>query len=192
VSDRARLLVVHRWGARPEDVWYPWLRRELSKVRPPPFDEIRVPAFPTPDAPAIDAWIATIGRALGQPTPALERTVLVGHSVGCQAILRWLATLPRGARVRGVVLVAAWWSVDAPWPEIEPWIDTPFDETRARECARRVEVLLGTADPFVADQEASAALFRERLDARVTIVPNAGHFNAEKAPAVLTAVAGMG
>ncbi len=183
-----RLVVVHRWGARPDDAFYPWLRRELERQRPRAYDEVRVPAFPSPNAPTIGEWVATLGDVVGRPTKALERTTLAGHSVGCQAILRWLATLPAGAHVSRALLVAPWWSVDAPWPAIRPWIDSPFDVARARSAALSIDALFGTGDPFVADQEASAALFRERLAARTAIVEGAGHFDGEREPAVLDAL----
>ncbi len=183
-----RLVVVHRWGGRPDVDFYPWLRRKLTRMRPAPFDEVRVPVLPNPDRPAIDEWVATLDDVVGRPTQALGRTVLVGHSVGAQATLRWLATLPTGVSVEGVLLVAGWLEIDAPWPEIAPWCETPIDAPRVRRAAPRIHVLLSDDDPFTRDHERQAALFRERFGAEVHLVRGAQHFNGDEEPAVLNAL----
>jgi predicted alpha/beta hydrolase family esterase len=184
-----RLIVIHRWAGRPDAVFYPWLRREIRRSMRDAFDEVRIPLMPEPDAPVIERWVEAIGEVVGRPTSSLARTVLLGHSVGCQAILRWLATLPAGHRIAGALLVAGWWSVDAPWDTIRPWIDAPFDVARARQAIGRARVLLSDDDPFTRDAAATAALFRERLGAEPTIVKGAGHFNRSEEPEVLAALA---
>ncbi len=192
MNDRARrLVVVHRWSGRPDVAFYPWLRRRLTRMRPALFDEVRVPVMPNPDKPTIDEWVKAVGDVVGRPTQALARTVLVGHSVGAQAVLRWLATLPPGAQVQGVLLVAGWFTVDEPWEDIRPWCETPLDLPRIRRAAPRIHTLLSDDDPFTADHAAAAALFRERLGAEVTVVPGAAHFNREEEPAVLEALSEM-
>jgi len=184
-----RLIVVHRWAGRPDAAFYPWLRRTLGRRRPRVFDEIRVPVMPHPERPTIDAWVAALSRVVGRPTSALARTVLLGHSVGAQAVLRWLSTLPPGASVRGVVLVAGWLAVDEPWDEIRPWCETPLDIPRIRRATPRIETLLSDDDPFTRDHEANAAAFREQLGARIEIIEGAGHFNRDEEPSVIDALA---
>jgi predicted alpha/beta hydrolase family esterase len=139
-----------------------------------------------PDLPVIAPWVRRVGELVGEPEQA-GRTVLVGHSVGCQAVVRYLATAPAD-HVAGVLLVAAWWAVDQPWPAIQPWIETPIDLDRVRAAAPYFRVLLSSDDPFTGDQAANGGEWEEQLDARVTVVPNAGHFNGRQEPAVLRAV----
>jgi predicted alpha/beta hydrolase family esterase len=183
-----RLIVVHRWGGRPDDDFYPWLRRRLSRMRPAPFDEVRVPVMPNPDRPTIDEWVGALDDVIGRPTPALARTILLGHSVGAQAVLRWLAKLPAGASVEGALLVAGWFAVDEPWPEIVPWCETPLDLPRIRRAAPRIVTLLSDDDPFTKDHAAQAALFESRLGAEVKVIGGAAHFNGEEEPAVEAAL----
>jgi hypothetical protein len=101
--------------------------------------------------------------------------------------LRALALLPAGVRLPGVLCVAGWWAVDQPWETILPWMEPP-DLPAIRRVAQAVHVLLSTNDPFTADHETNAALWRDRLDAEVEVVPNAKHFNATEEPAVLAAL----
>lgn len=167
-----RILVVPRWSGTQESDWYPWLRGHV---------EIEVsPLRPTPDAPEIEPSVAELRSRLQEP----RETLFVGHSVGCQVVLRTLAALGRPAD--GVLLVAGWWTVDEPWDSIRPWIDTPVETERI--IADRMRVLLSDNDPFTADYETTRRLFERRVGATVEIHPGAKHFNGAEEPAVLEAI----
>ena len=176
------LTVVPRWAGHADSDFYPWLARE----RPPGFAAVRALEMPEPKQPRIEAWVPALAQAMGRE-PA-RNTVLLGHSVGCQTVLRYLETLPPGQSVEGALLVAAWWDVDAPWDSLRPWIDTPVDLARVRAAARRFVVLLSDNDPFTANFQENARRWTERLGAQVLLVPGARHFNGEREPAVLDAL----
>lgn len=168
-----RVLVTPRWGGTIDDDWYPWIDALVPGVE-------RVP-LPEPDAPTIASCVDAFGAALAKGDAA--STICVGHSVSCQGWLHALAA--QGTSVAALVCVAGWWTVDEPWPTIQPWIDAAHDLDALRARAPHVRVLVSDDDPFTADTSANAALWRERLDARVTIVPGAKHFNRAEEPTVL-------
>jgi len=181
-----RIGVVPRWGGSQDDEWYAWMRRELGA------HDVRVAALrPSPGAPEIAACVAEIKRVVGADPAALAETVLVGHSVGCQAVLRFLETLEPPARVAGVLCVAGWFWVDEPWETIRPWIDTPLDRARVREAAGTTHVLLSDDDPYTSDHEANARQWRNALGAEVTVVGGGRHFNRAREPEVLAALRGL-
>lgn len=187
-----RLCIIPRWGGGPDRDFYPWLRAQLQSESPTRFDEILSPTMPDPSTPTIAAWVGHIAEVLG-PLDArgraqLARTVLLGHSVGCQALLRYLAGLPDDVHVAGLLCVAGWFSVDRPWPSILPWQETPLASERIVQRVPSRVVLLSDNDPFTADHAATAATFRQRLDARVIYAPGRQHFNASEEPAVLQAL----
>jgi predicted alpha/beta hydrolase family esterase len=179
---RPRVIVVPRWGGTPSDDWYPWLRAELGE------DAVEVLDMPEPGRPTIPAWTEAVSTALGDDPYALAQTMLVGHSVGAQAAMRALAALAPGRSVARLVCVAGWFTVDAPWDDLRPWIETPIDDAAVAEGAQRIRVLLSTNDPYTSDAEANAHAWRERLEAEVVIVPEARHFNAAQEPVVLEQV----
>ncbi len=110
--------------------------------------------------------------------------MLVGHSVGCQAVLHYLQSLPLGMHVASTVCVAGWWTVDEPWGSIEPWIHCGHDDGRIAAAAGTIHVLLSDNDPFTADSVANAAQWRARLGAQVRLVPGARHFNGAQEAAI--------
>ena len=190
-----RLIIIPRWSGTPASDWYPWITAELNAVgrvggRPPyrdgPFDPIIVAAMPIPGLPTIPAWVGRVRELLGDDPAELARTVIVGHSVGCQAVLRALAELPDGVQVAGAICVAGWFWTDSPWDSLIPWIDTPFDLARAQAAANNhVVVVLSDNDPHTSDWRANGAAWQEKLGAEVVLVPGGQHFNGPKYPIIL-------
>jgi uncharacterized protein len=181
-----RLIVIPRWSGTPSDDWYPWLQRELGAVTPQPFDPVVVADMPDPGEPTISSWMGRVQQLLGADPDEMARTVIIGHSVGCQAVLRALAELPVGLHVDSVLCVAGWFWTDAPWESLLPWIETPFDQARTRSAAgQQIVVMMSDNDRHTSDWRANRSAWQDRLDASVVIVPGANHFNGEQYPIIL-------
>ncbi len=88
---------MHGKDADPSHKWYPWFATEMQ-TRNIAFE---APTLPETNNPDCDAWVEALDAM--QPD---DNTILVGHSRGGVAILRWLETLPTSRRVRKVILVA--------------------------------------------------------------------------------------
>ncbi|MGB1274309.1 MAG: alpha/beta hydrolase [Nannocystaceae bacterium] len=183
-----QLLIVPRWSGRGTCDWYPWVTQQLEEKAPKRFTEIRVFEYPNPDAPTIAETSAALTEVFDQLRPSWPGLALVGHSVGCQALLRALAHSGMAGPCAGLLCVAGWWSVDKPWPSIRPWVDRFVDFERARGSAGPTRVLLSDNDPFTRDWQGNASLWKSRMRADVSIVPGAKHFNQVEEPAVLEAI----
>ncbi len=177
-----RLIVIPRWGGTSADDWYPWLLAKLESSGL--FVSVRFASMPDPETPTIASWTTALARVVGDVPDDVRTTVLVGHSIGCQAVLHYLQSLPPGMRVASTVCVAGWWTVDEPWESIEPWIRYEHDDSRIASAAGTIHVLLSDNDPFTADSVANAAQWRARLGAQVRLVPGARHFNGAQEAAV--------
>ncbi len=97
-----RVVIVHGWGGNPQEGWFPWLRGALEGKG----FSVQVPEMPDTMHPRIDAWVAALGECIGQPD---EELFLVGHSVGCQTILRYLPTASHAVAGRTVGGVGGSW-----------------------------------------------------------------------------------
>ena len=180
-----RILLVPRWSGTAASDWYPWISRELAARAPGVRLEV-APLLPVPDVPEIAPCVEACLEALAGVEAG--RTVLVGHSVGCQVAMRALARLPDDVRVPALLCVAGWWTVDQPWETLRPWIDTPFDHARAAARCARAEVLLSDDDPFTSDFAEAGRRFESALNAQIKISSGRRHFNEAEEPDVLAAL----
>lgn len=168
--------IIHRWGASSEDDWYVSLSEELLTRG---YNSV-VPTMPKTDVPVIEAWVEHMRSVVDEDD--LEGAVFVGHSIGCQTILRYFETLPMGAKVGGCFFVAGWLHLENLEDEevenvAEPWLTTPIDFEKVRAVCDRFVAVFSTNDPYVPLSDAE--LFKKYCNAEVIIQENAGHFTAE-------------
>ena len=93
-----KAIIIHCWEGVPDYCWYPWLKKELEAKG----FEVVVPAMPETELPKQALWVPKMQELIGEPD---EDLILVGHSIGCISILRYLETLKEGQKIGGAVLV---------------------------------------------------------------------------------------
>ncbi len=168
------VVIVHGWGDDSESGWIPWLASELRQKG----IETIAPDMPNTETPKIGEWVPFLA---GQIKNSGSDLFLVGHSIGCQAILRYLETLPEGSRIGGTVLVAGWTTLaglsDGEKAVAEPWENTPIDWQKVSARAGSFICIYSDNDPYV--PEANAQLLREKLNARLVLDSGQGHFSEE-------------
>src|SRR3989338_3198510 len=99
-----RVFIIHGWGGSPNEGWFPWLKRELGARG----FLVYALNMPHTDTPTIGEWVDYLTEAVGE---ADENTYLVGHSIGCQTILRMAEGLEEDERLGGAVFVACWFTL---------------------------------------------------------------------------------
>ena len=181
-----KAIIVHRWDGTPQSDWYPWLKKELEKTK----WKVIIPRMPNTSEPEIKAWVNHLQKIAEN---SKEEILFVGHSIGCQTILRYLAVASSKLKVRGIVLVAPWLTLqnleDKEAKAIaEPWIKTPIDFGKVKEKTKNIIVILSDNDQYV-DYKKHKRLFAQKLNARIIVEKGKGHFTAEdgvvKMPVVL-------
>src|ERR1700749_2674354 len=94
-----KVVLVHGWDGTPTEGWFSWITNELQNRG----FEVCAPQLPDNANPRIYNWVPVLAKAVG----AVDGdTYLIGHSMGCQTIARYLETLPDGQKVGGVLFVA--------------------------------------------------------------------------------------
>ncbi len=167
-----RVFIIHGWNGNPDEGWFPWLKSELEKNG----FNVFTPAMPEPARPRIDEWVNKIKEEVGDSS---EETYFVGHSIGSQAILRYLETLNAWDKFGGVVLVAPWINLktgaeDEDDKEIaRPWLETPINWGRAKDRAGKFVAIFSENDPLVSLDDAK--IFENKLGAKIILEGNKGH-----------------
>ena len=91
------VILMHGKYTDPSKKWYPWFSEAVKELGV----EFISPVLPDAHDPSINEWLSELSK-----TNPDESSILVGHSRGGVAILRWLEVLPENKRVKKVILVA--------------------------------------------------------------------------------------
>ncbi len=179
-----RAVIVHQWMGGANDDWRPWLKTELMKRG----WEVIMPDMPDMDTPVIEKWVTHLASVVGKST---SDTYFIGHSIGCQTILRYLETID--TPVGGAVFVAGWFDLENLEDEevaaiAQPWIETPIDIQKVKNVLPRSTLIISDNDPYGAF-ESNMKKFTE-LGSTIAILHDAGHLTAEdgytELPAIVT------
>lgn len=162
-----RAIIVHCWEGTPEYCWYPWVKKELEAKG----FEVIVPAFPDTDAPELSAWLPTLQEVIGTPD---EDLYLIGHSVGCITIMRYLESLPVDTKIGGVVMVASF-TEPLGFDELKNFFTTEIDFEKIKASAKRFVDIYSDNDPFVPVQFAKQ--LEQKLGAEIILKPGMKHFS---------------
>lgn len=168
-----RIFIIHRWSGGPGDDWRPWLKEQLEAEG----FEVVVPEMPDTDEPNVEKWVAYLQNLVGAPD---AETFFVGHSIGCQAILRYLETL--SAPVGGAVFVAGWFNLENLEDEetrslARPWIENPVDPEKIKKVLSKSTLIISSNDPYGCHNENSEKF--KALGSEVLELENAGHITQD-------------
>jgi uncharacterized protein len=172
---KRRAFIVHGWEFTPEMHWYPWLKKELERKG---FEVIAL-AMPQTEHPDIKRWVGHLKKQVGIVD---KNTYFVGHSIGCQAIIRFLASQKN--KMGGAVFVGGWFALTqkatptAEYRKIaKPWLLNPIDFDAARRSGRFVAIL-SADDPYV--PLVNGEVFEKTLNAKVIVEKGKGHYTEEE------------
>lgn len=170
-----RVYLIHGWDGHPEEGIFPWLKQKLETYS----FEVFNPSMPEPLNPTIDKWVSFLTSQIGLPN---ENTILLGHSIGAQAILRYLETLDTNKKIGGAVFLAGWVNLTDEAYESEedreigkPWIKTLIDWKKVKSHCEKFVGIWSDNDPLVPLTDSQ--IFQEKLGAEVIIEHDKGHFS---------------
>ncbi|MBS3092132.1 DUF1749 domain-containing protein [Candidatus Pacearchaeota archaeon] len=186
-----RVFIVHRWDGNPNSDWYPWLKRELENKG----FKVEVPKMPNTSEPKINAWVSYLRKAVGKLD---NETYFIGHSIGCQTIMRYLEKEDYNGKIKKVIFVAGWFklaNLESKEEEIiaKPWMETPINFDKIKQKVSKIVVFLSSNEPY-GFVKYNSKTFKEKLNAEVIIEQNMGHFsegdNIKKLSEVLKSILG--
>ena len=173
-SHRNLSVIVHGWGGRPTDGWFPWLGKELESRG----YDVYIPAMPNTDAPEITPWVQTLKSTLAD-NPA-QRILLVGHSIGCQTILRYLseAYVPADR----ALFVAGWIELigldETEKAIAQPWLETSVAIPPLRAHLKQSTAFFSVDDPLV-PLEPNRQFFEEQIGSKTVTLDGYNHFDED-------------
>lgn len=134
-----------------------------------------MPAMPDTHHPRLEAWVQRLQEEVG--TPDAECT-LIGHSLGCITILRFLERLPEGAHVGAVILVAGFYEdLGDEYAEIRSFTDHPVNWDAVRSRCSQYTVIHSDDDAAV--PVSFAQRLAENLGTPLQLYHGFGHFSGD-------------
>lgn len=173
---KPRIFIVHRWDGSPDEPVYVWLEKNLEKKD----YEVKIIEMPHPEHPAIETWVPHLLKTVGHSD---ETTHFIGHSIGCQTILRYLQELPSTTKTGKVVLIAPWIHLQGIEKEPEskkiakPWLETPLNWKKIITHTEKFVCIFSDDDYYVPLSDSN--IFKSELRAKIIIEKNKGHFTED-------------
>lgn len=170
-----KVYIVHGWDGSPDEPLFVWLDRNLTDKG----YEVKRLSMPNPETPVIEDWISKIKEEVILD----EDTIFVGHSVGCQAVMRFLETQDENLKIHGILLLAPWMHLDQTTIKEEgeevvelarPWMETPIDFNKVKKISPKITAIFSDNDVFVPVSEKD--FFTENLGAKTIMEHEKGHF----------------
>lgn len=159
-----KVILIHgNGGGSGSDNWFPWLRTELEKLGV----TCETPDMPDPVEAKASIWLPYIENELHTD----EDTILVGHSSGAIAAMRYAET----HKIGGSILVGAYYT-DLGYEDEKAagYFDEPWRWEAIKANQPWVIIFASPDDPYIDISEPQ--LIRDKLDARYYELPGQGHF----------------
>ncbi len=171
-----RAFIIHGWDFNPKMNWYSSLKKDLEKKG----FVVMVPSMPNTSEPKIEEWVQHLKKTVGKLD---NNTYFIGHSMGCQTIMRYLEKENYNGKVGKIVFVAGWFKLDnLEGEEVEeiarPWLETPIDFSKVKKKINNLTVFLSSNEPYGFVKE-NSAVFKEKLGAKVNMLKDRGHFTQD-------------
>ncbi len=160
-----RVVLVHGWNGPGEGHWLYWLESELTKRGV----DVVFPTLPNANLPNRGEWIESLKKAVGEE----KELILIGYSLGCVAILRFLEQSDLVAKK--VVLVSGFTS-DLGISEISDFFKTDFNWPSVLPKSQNFVVINSDNDPYVPLAEGEK--LANALGVGLVVEKNAGHITA--------------
>jgi len=166
--------LIHGWDGSPTNCWFPWLKNQLESLG----FTTKALKMPHPANPTIKDWVETLEKNIKSPN---KDTILIGHSIGCQTILRYLEK--NNIRVGSCFFVAPWLHLtNEEDPEeamaiARPWLETPIDFKKVKSHCPTFVALFSDDDPVVPVSDAK--LFQKHLSAKIIIEHAKSHYDIQ-------------
>lgn len=170
------ILILHKFGGSPSEIWYPWLKTELENRG----HSVFIVQLPNSSEPKLSEWLA---KAI-EEYKNFKPDALIGHSLGGSLALRLLEQVGGEGIIKKAILVAPpVFDNGAEKLHRTEFFKEPIDWNKLRALPVRYTVLSSIDDPAVSGDHAE--LVRDKLEASYKLFFDKGHFLQKEFPEIL-------
>jgi uncharacterized protein len=161
-----KVLIVPGWYQKPENNWYPWLKKELEMKD----YSVCVPDLPTnmSDLPDPEKMLDLIYKLIDID----KNTIVIGHSLSCILAMR----MAEEYRYQKMILVAGWDFNDLTYEHRLFW-KRPINHKKIKENISEIFCIASDNDKYFT--QFTNIEMSKRLGATSIIITGMGHFTDE-------------
>lgn len=162
-----RVILIHGNGnSKPTDNWFPYLKRELQNCNV----KVDTPQFPDTELARSCYWLPFLEETL----KADQNTIIVGHSSGAIAAMRYAET----HQILGSALVGAYYTdLGIETEKLSGYFDQPWNWEAIKKNQKWIIQFAGANDPWIPIAEAH--MVRDHLQTDYYESENQGHFGGD-------------
>lgn len=174
LNKQKRIFIIHGWGGTPKMDWIPWLKLHLESKK----YQVICPLMPDTDTPTIKAWVDKLEELIGKVD---KNDILIGHSIGCQTILRYLEKLNNDVtKINKVILITPFTTLknlsDEELIIAKQWLETPINFHKVSLKANSFISIFSDNDPWVPLKE-NRQIFKQKLHSEIITLHKKGHIS---------------
>ena len=171
-----KIFIIHCWEGTKDDGWYPWLDKELSNKK----NKVYRFNMPNTDKPNIEEWVSFLDKKVKELD---ENTYFIGHSIGCQTIMRYLQT-KEIKKIGGILFVSPWLDLldyaiedEESYLIAKPWLTEKIDFEKIKQFTNNINCIFSNNDYFVSIEQKDK--FEKLLNAKTIVVNDKGHISQD-------------
>lgn len=173
------ILILHKFGGSPNDLWYPWVKEQLESAG----HSVLIPQLPNPSEPKLAQWL----KAAKDAYKSFNPDIIIGHSLGGALALKLAQEVGQEGKIKKIILVAP--PVHAKEGEKlhrTEFFEEPIKWEILKSLAIKYTVFHSIDDPSVPADHAQ--IVRDKLEANYKLFFDRGHFLQQDFPELIEAV----
>jgi uncharacterized protein len=160
-------IISQGFPVNPATPWFPNLQIELNKLG----IETLLPQMP--EVPSIETWHKTLASKANQFP---KETILIGHSIGCVNVLKYIESSDLTTKIPLVILVAPP-AFSLGYEPLNSFFEKPLDYEKIMSEVEKIVVIIAKNDSVLQpDPVKHATVFLEKLYSKTILLPKGGHF----------------
>jgi len=163
--------IIHGSFGSPKENWFPWLKTKLEGLN----YETIVPKFPTPEGQSLVNWLKIFESYEKQIN---NDSIFVGHSLAPAFLLSVLEKI--NIPIKGAFFVSGFLKLlgDETFDSVnKTFVERDFNWQKIKQNCKHFYIYHSDNDPYVPIECANE--LATKLEVKLRIVKNAGHFNSE-------------
>ncbi|KGO27511.1 RBBP9/YdeN family alpha/beta hydrolase [Oenococcus alcoholitolerans] len=158
-----KIYLVHGYTASSRSHWFPWLQKRIGQ-------RLICAQMPDPSHPKLQNWLDHLDNLIDDH----QKMILIGHSLGCVTILRYLQN--HELENVDLILVSAFADKVANLPELNEFVEKDLDFDDLKRKINKAYIISARNDQEV-DYRHSDRL-AQKLSCPFILMPDGGHFMA--------------